>query len=201
MQIRSWTFLLLASLTHRAQGFSRSAHVITRGRSRGTTPRPVQTHVKKWASDTINEFSERIESLKAAVVGGISGSVAMAPVSLVVHPFNIAQWEFNTDQAALQCALFAVVYRYVVRTDENPMLKQGAVGAFILTRTLGMVRTSDMCEAIPLRCGPPLSYLDWNMLGQILGGGLESVAAFGATAVAVEWCTERKFLRRFGAGD
>lgn len=35
------------------------------------------------------------------------------------------QWEFDTDMLALECALLGVVYRYAVREDRNPDLKDG----------------------------------------------------------------------------
>ena len=64
----------------------------------------------KW-SNAVDEFKERIESAKAAAIGAVVGSVAFAPLDLVTHFSNIPQWEFNTDMAAVQGALFAVVYR------------------------------------------------------------------------------------------
>ena len=89
----------------------------------------------------VDELAERINSGKAAIAGALVGSIAFAPVDLVVQQFILTgggvgggggawlpQWEFNTDQMALQGALFAVVYRYATREDQNPMLKQGVVG-------------------------------------------------------------------------
>ena len=43
-----------------------------------------------------------------------------------------------------------------VRQDPNPQLKQGVVGAFVITRALAMLQASDECTALPLSCGPPL---------------------------------------------
>jgi len=159
----------------------------------------------KW-STAVDEFRERIESGKAAVVGAVVGSVCFAPVDLAFQilldhgggPTSpLAQWEFNTDAAGLCSALFAVVYRYAVREDANPQLKDGCVGAFVLVRTLATVRVPDGCAALPLSCGPPLGYLDWSMLGQIAQGGIESAAAFGATAMAIEILAARGLLGKF----
>jgi hypothetical protein len=112
----------------------------------------------------VDELAERINSGKAAIAGALVGSIAFAPVDLVVQQFILTgggvggvegawlpQWEFNTDQMALQGALFAVVYRYATREDQNPMLKQGVVGGFTLVRALPLVKVSAACEAIPLR--------------------------------------------------
>ena len=54
--------------------------------------------------------------------------------------------------ASLQAGLFAIVYRYCIRTDNNPMLNQGVVGAFVLTRTLSNIQTTTDCVSVPLRC-------------------------------------------------
>ena len=155
-------------------------------------PIPTRLHATtkepKWAQP-VNEFVERFESGKAAVVGALAGSVAMTLPSLAVHIDSIPQWEFNVDQSALMCATFAVVYRYAVRTDGNPQLKQGVVGAFVITRTLGAVRVSPGCSAIPLSCGEPLSYFDWAMLGQPSLGRSLSVQKTSASAYVIDAST------------
>lgn len=103
-------------------------------------------------------FKQRIESVKCAVVGGLAGSVALAPVSflhsfVLLPPANpLSQWEFDTDMASLEAALFAIVYRYCVRLDTNPQLASGCVGAFAVVRTLARIETPAYCSAIPLDC-------------------------------------------------
>ena len=57
----------------------------------------------------VDEFVERIESAKTAVVGGLAASVAGAPLGLLAHLDNIGQWEFDTDQLSLMGALFGLV--------------------------------------------------------------------------------------------
>ena len=51
--------------------------------------------------------------------------------SLADRTFRL-RWELQADGLALTLFLFGVVYRYAVRRDENPMLKQGVVGAFVV---------------------------------------------------------------------
>ena len=150
----------------------------------------------KWSVD-VDEFAERIESAKAAVVGGLAASVAASPAEFLTHTNNIAQFEFDVDQISIAGALFGLVYRYAVRRDNNPQLRQGVVGAFAITRSVATVRVSSECLAVPLRCGPPLSYLDYAMVGQLLSGLLVSGVAFGAAAAAVDAGVDRGWLKRF----
>lgn len=112
------------------------------------------------ADDDKFSFGQRIESIKCVVVGALSGGVALAPFSAFhdillggdVVRNGVAQWEFDTDMGSLEAALFAIVYRYCVRTDTNPMLNQGVIGAFVLTRTLSRIQVPAYCSAAPLTC-------------------------------------------------
>lgn len=157
--------------------------------------------------DDINKFdmAQRIESLKSVVLGALSGGVAVTPIAYLHYVVlatneasSIAQWEFVTDMSSLQAALFAIVYRYAVRAgDNNPMLNQGVVGAFVLVRTLANIHVTDTCQSIPLRCGPPLGYFDWNMIEQAAWGGVESAALFGAASLAMEFAFRNKWISKF----
>lgn len=104
-------------------------------------------------------FAQRIESIKAAVVGALSGGTAVAPFGFIHNVLfddgssvGMAQFEFDTDMGSLEAALFALVYRYAVREDVNPQLQQGVIGAFVLVRTLSRIHVSSTCAAVPLRC-------------------------------------------------
>jgi hypothetical protein len=106
-------------------------------------------------------FLQRIESAKCLIIGAVAASVAGAPL-LFLHDVwlqassssssSLSQWEFDTDMAAVQGGLFAIVYRYCIREDENPQLNQGVIGAFVLTRTLGRITVPAACSALPLYC-------------------------------------------------
>ena len=132
--------------------------------SRGGTRQIKKPKTKKSSSpppeqdDEEDKFSmaQRIESIKCVVAGALSGGVAAAPVtylhSMASSTNAMAQWELWTDMASLQAALFAIVYRYAVRDDENPMLNQGVIGAFVLARTLSAIQVSETCTAVPLSC-------------------------------------------------
>lgn len=107
------------------------------------------------------DLTQRFESLKCLVIGAIVGSFALAPVAAIHDVFllpstittnGLAQWEFDNDMASLQTGLFAIVYRYCIREDENPQLNQGVIAAFVVTRTLSRIIVSPYCTAIVLDC-------------------------------------------------
>jgi hypothetical protein len=108
--------------------------------------------------DSKFDMAQRIESLKSVVLGALSGGIALTPVAylhyVVINDVpSSAQWEFTTDMSSLEAALFAIVYRYAVRAnDNNPMLNQGVVGAFVVVRTLSNIQVTDTCQSVPLRC-------------------------------------------------
>ena len=152
----------------------------------------------------IDPFVQRIESVKCGVVGALSGGIALTPIGLIHDTLfkgnnvvnGLAQWEFDTDMGSLQAALFAIVYRYCVRKDDNPMLKMGVVGAFIFVRTLSKIQVPVYCSGAPLDCGAPLGYFDWEMISQGTFAGIESIALFGVSAHAIEYCFRRGFISK-----
>lgn len=149
---------------------------------------------------------QRIDSLKCLIVGALSGSTAMAIPELVhetvlsdlsVAGNGLAQFEFDNDSAAVLAGLFSIVYRYCIRMDNRDQLKQGVVGAFVLTRTLSRIVVPSSCTAFPLSCGEPLDYLNWNMIGQLLVNGVESTILFGAAAAATDYCLSKNWISKF----
>jgi hypothetical protein len=128
-----------------------------------TSPDENNEGAKKDNDDNKFGFGQRIESVKCLVVGGIVGSVALAPFAALhdlillsvlapIHTNGLAQWEFDNDMASVQAALFAIVYRYCIREDTNPQLNQGVIGSFVITRTLSRIVVSPQCSAIVLSC-------------------------------------------------
>jgi hypothetical protein len=133
-------------------------------------PRPQRrqiaaTSLSAESDDDDNKFGfgQRIDSLKCLVTGAVAGSFALAPFAFIhdillleaVSPIQtntLAQFEFDTDMGSVSCGLFAIVYRYCIREDENPQLNQGVVGAFVLTRTLSRITVPAYCSAIVLNC-------------------------------------------------
>lgn len=98
-------------------------------------------------------MAERLESLKAGIIGGLSVCFAFAIASLL-NTFVLAKY-FQTlaclqndldwhlwvsgAVATFTGLLFGVTYRYIIRSDKNPQLKAGGVLAFGLVRGLTQI--------------------------------------------------------------
>ncbi|MGG6292950.1 hypothetical protein ACQ4M4_00890 [Leptolyngbya sp. AN02str] len=96
---------------------------------------------------------ERIESLKAGVLGSSAIALTYAAITLLEDrmdasfrsDFNqlpfLMDWSdwFSLGSAALMGLLFGVTYRYIVRQDPNLHLASGAVLAFGLVRGLSQI--------------------------------------------------------------
>lgn len=162
--------ILLLFFTKRSDAFSPQIQPFLD--TKNVKPRhPTLLHLdqdKSDKDDTKFGFGARIESAKCVAVGALSGGIALAPVSLVkdlaLSDQSLAQWEFDTDTGSLEAALFAIVYRYCIREDTNPQLKQGVVGAFLLTRTLARIQIPSYCSAAPLNC----KYMLTGRLGGVI---------------------------------
>jgi hypothetical protein len=152
-------------------------------------PPPLPTHL----SASSFTLADRIESAKAAVLGGVGGAVASTPLillsALYLHsPNAVGTWEFQTDMAALQGALFGIVYRYVVRTKSdfaNKHLRSGVTAAFSLANALPQIAVPATCSTVPLQCGW-FYILDPQTLPPLLWHGASAFALFAAAAAAVE---------------
>lgn len=150
-------------------------------------------------------FVERIDSIKSFMIGAIVGGVALAPISAVhelVFPTlaesnGLAQFEFDTDMGSIQAGLFSIIYRYCIREDNNPQLNSGIVGGFIIIRTLSRIMVPSYCTAVPLSCGAPLQYFDYNMIYQCAFHGIESVALFGVTAYVLDYMMKKQWIGKF----
>ena len=153
--------------------------------------------------------ASRVESVKAAALAALTGSLVAAPVTFflpallpdVPFPAPLSpQWEFCTDTLAASLALFGLVFRYTAREDGTLQLKGGVVGAFVSLRSLASVTVSPACTPIPLVCGPPLIYADWAMLGAFLATALPAGVAFGSAALALEAAWASGLLARASDG-
>ena len=187
--------ILLQTAAHaffHTQSFSRRATL----RNKSTF---LRSRDAKWSSD-VNEFAERINSGKALVLSAVVGSLGAAPFNVagafIFGQGLTAEWEFRTDMLAVCLGLFGVVYRYAVRSDPNPNLKQGVVGAFALTRTLNLIEIPDSCAALPLNCGAPFGYVSYEMVAQGLISGVPSLLAFALSAVALETAFNNDWIGR-----
>lgn len=89
--------------------------------------------------------SERIESIKAGVIAAIVFTIAYV-LTIVANSVSIAAtggslWG-KIAIALISGFLFGVTYRYIIRTEENSHLKDGAVLAFGLVRGLVFVENA-----------------------------------------------------------
>ncbi|WP_088890468.1 hypothetical protein [Leptolyngbya ohadii] len=158
-----------------------------------------------------NLATERLESLKAGIVGKLTAAVVYVPIVLLNQQFGgDSSWrsllqidrlpieQFIPPLVSLAIVLlsgflFGVTYRYVVRQDENPQLQSGAVLAFGLVRGLAQVE-GQLADLLP------------NLLAQDLDkkmplwiGGLEvieSIVLFGAIALLLNWTFDRGWVQR-----
>lgn len=155
---------------------------------------------QKWENGVEDEFGEKIESVKSAVFAAVGGTVAVIPFAIIrgalLH-YN-AEWEFNYyGLLILTAPLFGITYRYAIRRDNNPNLKQGVIGAFVITRAVATVKVDDICSSIPLNCGPPFYLFTDQMLIHGLINFAEAGICFAGSAYLMETLFKSKALSKF----
>ena len=133
---------------------------------------------------------ERIESVKAGYLGGMSFTISY----ILILVLNYTTWDENTPDliflgvkvaiAFISGFLFSVTYRYIMRTDNNGHLKDGAVFAFGLVRGLVPVEMSaDFC----------------NNLGQLSILGMESIICFIVARFSLDFAFYRRWIKPFSS--
>ncbi|MDB9375606.1 hypothetical protein [Nodularia sphaerocarpa] len=139
-------------------------------------------------------MAERLESLKAGIIGGVCLCVAFL-ITSVVNTLVLARyfplfaslqidinwrWWLSGGIAAFSGLLFGVTYRYIIRKDQNPQLKSGGVLAFGLVRGLTQI---DCAKTI--------------LPGLVLAG--ESVLWFAIGAIALDSTIQIGWIKPFGS--
>nr|WP_199309784.1 hypothetical protein [Synechocystis sp. FACHB-383] len=122
-----------------------------------------------------------MESIKAGCLGAIAFGLVYGLTLLGNNYFNLlisplsSDWinlGLNVGSSLLSGFLFAVTYRYIIRQDDNAHLRDGAVLAFTLVRSGGLIElpTTEDPLAIAILMGESLisfavvrSSLDWAM--------------------------------------
>jgi hypothetical protein len=143
-------------------------------------------------------MAERLESLKAGIIGGFSLAFAFVITSLLntlvlarYFPTLVSlhidiNWVclFSGAIAGFSGLLFGVTYRYIIRTDKNPQLKTGAVMAFGLVRGLTQIEVgwNNSSAVIPLI---------------VLAG--ESIFWFAIAAIAVDIAIQLGWVKSFSS--
>ncbi len=136
-------------------------------------------------------MAERLESLKAGIIGGLSLSFACLMTNLIntlvlARYFEIFtslqvtanwHWLISWAIAAFSGLLFGVTYRYIIRQEQNPQLKAGGVLAFDLVRGLAQIEVG------------------WNLPCAVLAG--ESVLWFIVAAIALDQAIQFGWVKPF----
>lgn len=144
--------------------------------------------------DSLRSWAERLESLKAGVLGALAisggfGLLSRLHIQLLGSrglPSDVWGWSFSWAVLALSGFLFGVTYRYVIRQDSNPHLKSGATLAFGLVRGLAQV------DRVWQIYGEPL------FLSAIV---VESLLLFMISRLLLDGALKLGWLRPFGAPD
>lgn len=138
-------------------------------------------------------MTERLESLKAGVIGGLSLGFAYLMTNLfntlvLARYFDILailqitvnwHWLISWAIAVFSGLLFGVTYRYIIRQDQNPQLKAGGVLAFGLVRGLAQIEVG------------------WSLSGAVLAG--ESVLWFIVAAIALDQAIQLGWVKPFAS--
>ncbi|MEH2183001.1 hypothetical protein [Nostoc sp.] len=143
-------------------------------------------------------MAERIESLKAGIIGGLSVCFAFVLASLL-NIFVLAKyfqifaslqidlnwhWWVSSVVASFTGLLFGVTYRYIIRSDQNPQLKAGGVLAFGLVRGLTQIE------------------FGWNSHSTIwpfLVLAAESLLWFALAAIALDIAIQLRWVKTFSS--
>lgn len=137
-------------------------------------------------------LAERIESVKA---GGVSAlATGLAYLSLIVLHFQLPNFPVlsqSPDRLSLLISvgvalasgfLFGITYRYIIREDNNPHLKSGAVLAFGLVRGLAQVDV-----------GLNL----WNVVLPFVLVTADSIFLFAIARFIVDWALHQGWIKPF----
>ncbi|KAH6778899.1 homer protein [Perilla frutescens var. hirtella] len=132
---------------------------------------------------------ERLQSVKAASISALIGTLAELPISLSRVTSN-SQLILPLAITFVSCALFGVTFRYAIRRDlDNFQLKSGTSAAF------GFVKGLAMLEA-----GPPLELDSGSILSHAFDGAVyvsESLLIFLFAGVALDFCIKLRILSPF----
>ncbi|XP_076881398.1 uncharacterized protein LOC143529505 [Bidens hawaiensis] len=83
-----------------------------------------------------NPMKEKLESVKAACISAMVGTLASLPISLT-HVIDTYDLTVSTAIIIVTCALYGATYRYIIRRDVDDFhLKTGASAALALSKEL-----------------------------------------------------------------
>lgn len=141
---------------------------------------------RRSATSSVRLYLEmqKTEAVKACAISTLAGGLASIPLSPLalsltdqVEYISSEYVGFEVGLLLAQLGLFGAVYRCTVRSDDNSMLRQGAVGAFALCRAIASL--------------PPSDYWDSSLTKQLAVYFGEGWLVFGFAAVALEYAFSR----------
>ncbi|KAI9108269.1 hypothetical protein K1719_020752 [Acacia pycnantha] len=140
-------------------------------------------------TEEIDRDKERLESVKAASISALIGSIAGLPICLT-QASNFTQLILPLAINFISCALFGVTFRYAVRRNlDDVQLKTGAAAAFSVVKGLATLG------------GGPLLELNYeSFLSHALDGTTfvsENLLIFGFSAVGLDYCFKTRLLSPF----
>lgn len=139
---------------------------------------------------------ERVESVKAATLGGLSifalfvittliNNLLLVQYFALLNPLRVDIHDYHSLISAAIASfcgfLFGVTYRYIIRTDNNPQLKAGGVMAFGLIRGLTQIEIG--------------TYTD-NLFPFVVLAS-ESILYFGVAALVLDIAIQRSWVKPF----
>ncbi|XVF12891.1 hypothetical protein REPUB_Repub08aG0158900 [Reevesia pubescens] len=137
----------------------------------------------------IDNEKERLESIKAALISALVGTLAGLPISLT-QVSSSTQLLLPLSVTFISCALFGVTFRYAVRRDlDNFQLKTGTSAAFGFVKGLGT-----------LGGGPPLELDPGSFLSHTIDGAIfvsQNLIIFLFAAVGLDFCIKTRLLSPF----
>ncbi|MCL7043601.1 hypothetical protein MKW94_000869 [Papaver nudicaule] len=137
----------------------------------------------------VDKNTERLESVKAASIAAVIGTLAALPISLY-QVTDITELLLPLGVTFVSCALFGVTFRYTVRRDlDDSHLKSGVSGAFACVKGLAA-----------LGAGPPLELDTASFLSHAVDGAVyvaENLLIFVFASVALDFCFKTRLLSPF----
>uniref|UniRef100_A0A803PP53 Uncharacterized protein n=1 Tax=Cannabis sativa TaxID=3483 RepID=A0A803PP53_CANSA len=137
----------------------------------------------------ISKDKERLESVKAASIAAIVGTLASLPISLT-QVSTTSELILPLAITFASCALFGVTFRYTIRRDlDDVHLKTGAVAAFGVVKGLAALGE-----------GQPLELNTESLLSHAFGGATfvsQNLLIFAFASIGLDYCFKARILSPF----
>ncbi|XP_058085212.1 uncharacterized protein LOC131232755 [Magnolia sinica] len=145
--------------------------------------------LKENETEDLDKDMERLESVKAASVSALVGTLAGLPISFS-QATSSTQLILHLAVIFISCALFGVTFRYTIRRDlDNIQLKTGTSAAFAFTKGLA-----------ELEAGQPLEFTSGSILSHAVDGALdvsENLFIFIFASISLDYCFKMRLLSPF----